>query len=364
MERIYLGVDLHASQMTIHRITKEPAGGSRREREMVRAERYDEFFARLPAGSHVCVEASTGAFEFVRRAQGRAGSVHVVNPQAMKELYCTGKKTDRIDARKLADRIARHLEDRDPNDGFPEVWIPDELTQELRKLASHYDFVRRELASTRNRLAMVFRQRMIRIADSSADCVRAALDHPGLSRDDRFSLELGLQRLSLYEQQRSALRARIEELGVRAYPRQIRLLVSVPGISVFIAAVFLAEVGDVRRFASAKKLAAYLCAAPTIDSSGQSSRVGGLSKRGRKRAYRLILQALNHVIAGNHAFSAFAERKRRGKNACKVRAAIARKTIVSLFYILRNQEVCRFANIPLYERKLREIEALGASLAA
>jgi transposase len=364
MERIYLGVDLHASQMTIHRIVKSESGVGRREREQIKAEDYERFFARLPADSHLCVEASTSAFEFVRRAAGRAASVHVVNPQAMRELYCTGKKTDRIDAKKLADRLARHLEDGDEDDSFPEVWIPDESTQELRKLLSHYEFVRRELVSTKNRLAMVFRQRMIAIETTTEDSVRENMGHPGLSGEDRFSLELGLERLELFTRQKKALRARIEAIGVRAYPRQMRLLVSVPGISVFIAAAFLAEIGDVRRFASAKKLSAYLCAAPTIDASGQSCRIGGLSKRGRKRAYRLILQALTHVVAGNSTYATYLERKRRGKNACKVRAAIVRKTIVSLFYILKNEEVCRFVSIPLYQKKLRQIDALDASRAA
>jgi len=364
VERIYLGVDLHASQMTIHRIVKAEQGSTRRERGRVQAEKYDEFFAHLPEGSHVCVEASTSAFEFVRRAVSRAASVHVVNPQAMKELYSTGKKTDRVDAKKLADRLARYLEDGDADDSFPEVWIPDEATQELRKLLSLYDFLRREMVATKNRLAMVFRQRMIAIEDATESSVRELLDHPRLSEVDRFSLKLGLERLTLYEKQKDDLRAQIEKLGVRAYPRQIRLLVSVPGISIFIAVVFLAEIGDVHRFPSAKKLAAYLCAAPTIDASGKTCHVGGLSKRGRKRAYRFLLQALSHVIKGNPEYASFLERKRRGKNICKVRAAIVRKTIVSLFYILKNEEVCRFATIPLYEKKLRAIETLEASLAA
>lgn len=248
MERMYLGVDLHASQMTIHRIVKAEGGITRRERERMKAQDYDQFFTTLPLGCHVCVEASTSAFEFTRRAQMRAASVHVVNPQAMKELYCTGKKTDRIDAKKLADRLVRHVEDGDKDDGFPEVWIPDQMTQELRKLLSHYEFINRQLVSTKNRLALVFRQRMISIAAISEDSVRDRFSHPGLSEEDRFSLLLGLDRLILFEKQKTALRSRIESLGVRTYPHQIRLLVSVSGISLFIAASFLAEIGDITRF--------------------------------------------------------------------------------------------------------------------
>lgn len=49
---------------------------------------------------------------------------------------------------------------------------------------------------------------------------------------------------------------------------------------------------------------------------------------------------------------------------CKLRSALVRKTIVSLFYILKNQEVYRFVNLSLYHRKLKEIDSLDASIAA
>lgn len=364
MNQIYLGVDLHARQMTVHQIEREDEGGMTRKRQIVGFDHYEEFFAAIPVGSHLCVESSTGAFQFVRRSEVRAGSVHVVNPQAMKELYCTSKKTDRVDAKKLAERLRRHIEEGDPDDGFPEIWVPDEATQELRKLLSHYDFVQQDVVATKNRLALVFRQRMIGLDDRSPKTIAKEATRPELSDEDRFTITLGLERLMLFERQKAEIRRHIERMAIMRFPSEMRTLISMSGISLFIAAAFLSEIGDVHRFASAKKLSAYLCAAPTIDASSQTIHVGGLSKRGRHRAYRLILQGLAHVISGNPRFLEFYKRKKVGKHACRVRAAMVRKTIVSLYYMLKNEELCRDVKETLYVRKLKEIDKLNATLAA
>ncbi len=91
--------------------------------------------------------------------------------------------------------------------------------------------------------------------------------------------------------------------------------------------------------------------------------IGGLSRCGRKRTYRFLLQALQHVIGNTPSFADYLARKRRGKQICKVRAAIVRKTIVAIFYILKNKEVYRDANMSLFARKLKEINRLSLQAA-
>jgi transposase len=363
MEKLYLGVDLHAMQLTAHQISVAADGKVTRNRTTVRSAEFDQFFERLARNSQICVEASTSCFEFARRARLHGASVHVVHPQAMRELYCTSKKTDRVDAKKLADRLKRHLEDEDQEDGFPEVWVPGAATEEMRILFGSYEFTRKQLVATKNRIALVFRRRMIMLPDRTTETIRNNLDHQQLREEDRFELQLMLNRLELLDQQRAEIRARIEARVVEIHPAEVRLLVSIPGISIFIAAAIMAEIGDINRFGSAKKLSAYLCAAPTVDSSGQTRYIGNLSKRGRKRTYRFLLQSLHHVVSYTPSLCEYLERKRQGKHVCKVRAAIVRKTIVAIYYILKNKEVYRYVNRPLFERKLKEIQRLSPQAA-
>lgn len=281
----------------------------------------------------------------------------------MRKLYDTGKKTDRVDAKKLAERLRRHLLDDDPEHEFPEVWIPDAATEEMRTVFGNYEFVRRQLVATKNRLALVFRRRMIQMPDYTEPSIRATREDSRLREEDQFELDLGLEHLALLETQRDTIRRRIERRAVEIYPGEIRLLVSIPGISVFIAAAVMAEIGTIDRFRTPKRLSTYLCAAPTVDASGGKQRIGGLNKRGRKRTYRFLLQALSHIVGNTTPYAQFLERKRRGKAVCKVRAALVRKTIVAIYYILKNKEVYRFSNDALYCRKLKEINRLVSQAA-
>ena len=63
------------------------------------------------------------------------------------------------------------------------------------------------------------------------------------------------------------LDARIESLLVK-FSDEIRLLLTVPGVGLKSGAVILAEIGNIKRFASAKKLASYAGLVPTVYQSG------------------------------------------------------------------------------------------------
>jgi transposase len=91
------------------------------------------------------------------------------------------------------------------------------------------------------------------------------------------SLSLDWQRYQQLEQDQVHLMAEAQRL-VPASPAAV--LVSVPGISAYPAARYLAAVGDVRRFPSADQLWAFAGLDPIFQQSGDGGWVGHLSKRG------------------------------------------------------------------------------------
>jgi len=100
------------------------------------------------------------------------------------------------------------------------------------------------------------------------------------------------------------------------------------------ATVFMADVVTIDRFDSAKKLTSYLASVGKVDASGGTVRNGSLNHRGRRTSYRFILQGIQHVIRENKNFRRFCERHQATRQN-KVRAAIVRKTFVSMFYMLK-----------------------------
>lgn len=151
-----------------------------------------------------------------------------------------------------------------------------------------------------------------------------------------------------FRDQRKALKEMIARMGLREKPAEVQLLTGIQGISVFGAVCIMVDIDRIDRFPNPKKLAAYLSSAPKVDASKTSVRVKGLHKHGRKVAFTTILQSLNHIIKSNVNFKSFSDQKKQGKAACKVRAALVRKTITTIFYMLKNNEPHRFINTATY----------------
>lgn len=71
-------------------------------------------------------------------------------------------------------------------------------------------------------------------------------------------------------------------------------LQSLRGVGLVTAAVLAAELGDLRRFGSARGLMAYLGLVASEDSSGERVRRGGLTKTGNRRARTALIEAAWH----------------------------------------------------------------------
>jgi hypothetical protein len=168
----FIGVDLHSTQVTVHRIIVGENGAIERKKGQYPMERMETHFnASLYPGCAVCVEAGSGSHMLARMIVAAGARAFVVNPLSLPQIFMTAKKTDRIDAKKLADCLKQHLENNDPNDGFPEV-RPRLLTYILpsRNLPvslwanSGMVALKRSISSARVQRP---RERMARISDSN-----------------------------------------------------------------------------------------------------------------------------------------------------------------------------------------------------
>jgi transposase len=122
----------------------------------------------------------------------------------------------------------------------------------------------------------------------------------------------------------------------RAYPR-VKVLTQLPGIGPFTALVILAEVGDVSRFASARKLASWAGLTPTVRGSNRVAHYGHISKEGSVWLRWVPCEAAQ--TAKRHPqFAATFQRiaKRRGKNIATV--AVARKLLTRAWHPLADTE--------------------------
>jgi len=123
------------------------------------------------------------------------------------------------------------------------------------------------------------------------------------------------------------------------YSRFPCFLHTIKGVGLISAATIFAEIGDIARFDSPKKLVAFAGIDPSIYQSGNySSSHASMSKRGSPYLRRALWNTAEITSRMNPVFAEFYQRKRsEGKNHMTAIGAVARKMTYSIFAILRDQ---------------------------
>jgi transposase len=118
----------------------------------------------------------------------------------------------------------------------------------------------------------------------------------------------------------------------KADPR-VKTLTTLPGVGQFTALVMLAEIGDITRFGSARKLASWAVLTPTVRGSDLTVRHGHISKQG-SAWLRWVLNQAAQTAKRSPEFSATyaAIAQRRGKKIATI--AISRKLLTRAWHLL------------------------------
>jgi transposase len=204
-------------------------------------------------------------------------------------------------------------------DLLPEAWIAPPAVRQLRALL-------------RNRIHAV-------LAGHGHDRPGGCWSGPGRAR--LVSLELPTVSREVIDDDLAAIDALqplIDRTGweVRQYARRdprVKVRTQLPGAGPFTALVLLAEIGDVSRFGSARKLAAWAGLTPTARGSDRTVRHGHISKQG-PAWLRWILREAAQTAKRSPQFAARYQNiaRRRGKKIATT--AIARKLLTRAYHLL------------------------------
>jgi transposase len=107
------------------------------------------------------------------------------------------------------------------------------------------------------------------------------------------TLEASLRLIDELDREIESCEGELRRLG--ADHRYVPLLCTVPGIGWVLAYTIAAEVGDIDRFPSPRKLAGYTGLCPRVYQSGESDRRGPLAKQGPKYLRWALIEATAHA---------------------------------------------------------------------
>ena len=137
---------------------------------------------------------------------------------------------------------------------------------------------------------------------------------------------------------------------------KIRLLVTIPGITPLSAAAFLADIGDVQRFKSLRKMNAYLGLVPRCHDSGGKSRTGHITRESRKLGRTILTQSIYQTIKGTPSWERRYEELKDRRGSGRARIAMIRRLCGVMRQMLLTGEKYHWLKEELYQRKLRQYE--------
>jgi transposase len=278
----------------------------------------------LPSGTPAAFEAAFGWGWLVQLLEDYGFEPHLVHPLQCKAIASARLKNDKVDAAILAQLLRADL--------LPEAWIAPPAVRQLRALLRHRAQLVRLRTLLRNRIHAV-------LADHGYGRPQGCWSGPG--RQWLASLELPAVSRAVIEDGLAlidALQVPIDRLDqevhqhAKADPR-VKVLVGLPGVGPYTALVLLAEIGDITRFGSARKLASWAGLTPMVRGSDRTVRHGHISKQGSVWVRWILCEAAQTAKRHPDFAASYQDiARRRGKKIATT--AIARKLLTRAYHLL------------------------------
>ena len=267
---LYAGLDLSRKRLDFHLLDADGAtvevGAAPPDADGLRGltQRLDRY--REPV--RAAIESMNGA-RFVHDRLELAGwQVEIADAQKVKGLAPLACKTDRIDAWVLAELARRDL--------VPAIWLPDPLVRAERERARWRLHLVRHRSSLKQRVHAILltHGKPCPVSDLFGVRGRQLLAQLGLPEPWQGTIEASLRLIDELDREIGDCERELRRLG--ADHRYVPLLCTVPGIGWVLAYTIAAEIGDIGRFPTPRKLTgAYLSSTRFNQAMQDASRLSG-----------------------------------------------------------------------------------------
>jgi transposase len=317
----YIGVDLH--QAFFQACAVSPNGARLWEDRFPRSEAgIAALLARCGGRTALAVEASTPTWHFADALGDRVEDLRIVDPVKTKLKAGYAAKTDRLDARRLADALRR--------DSVVGIYYPPVAIRELRELCRYRHALVQVRTALINRLrAVLLRQGIVdgrRLARTRSD---AWLETIALPPRAAASVA-GLRRL-LTTVRTEATAADRDVLAAATADPIAQRLQAIPGLGPVLSLMVRAEIGVLARFPTPGHLASYAGLVPSVDNSARRIRYGRITRRGSPWLRWALVEAAIHGTKRPDRIGRWGRGLAVRKGALKARVALARTLCADVF---------------------------------
>ncbi len=339
----FVGIDLHKKTITVCVVNEARKVLNRRRFFCARPSEILEFFQTLIPFQAV-VEATASYPWLIELIEPLADRVLLAHPGKLRVIAESTRKSDRLDAQVLAEFLALDM--------IPVAYRPTPRQREHRSLVRQRQNLRQRQTATQTKIRRV-------LSDYNADVknlfTKAGLAYAAtlkVSAADRFVLDQLLEQWHFTRVQLVALRTRLEEFAAgapAAEAEQRRLLRTITGVGFVTGEVILSELGEVSRFGSHKKLAAYAGLSPGQRESAGKVKGQGITKKGSGLLRWALVEAAWQLVRWSERWREIYVRIKERRGSRRAIVALARRLLGVILAVLRDR---------------REYQAVGPGVAA
>jgi transposase len=314
-----------------------------------------EWASGLGVDDQVALEATGNSDAIANLLSPLVGRVVVSNPSKTRAIAEAKVKTDKVDARILAQLLAA--------DFLPPVWLPDERTRSLRRQVTRRAHIVRTRTRIKNQVHAILARNLCPtppVSDLFGKTGRHWLLRQQLPADEAAAVTALLRQLDFHGTELALVD---RELAIEALTDPVvARLMTIPGVDAIAGISIVAAVGDFTRFDDPDKLVAYLGLNPRVRQSGNSAPVHGrISKTGRAHTRGVLVEAAWSATRAPGPLRAFYHRVQARRGFQKAVVATARKLTILAWHLAVKDQDYAFARPSLVAHKRRKLElAAGA----
>jgi transposase len=273
--------------------------------------------------------------------------VVLANPLQTKAIAHGRIKSDKVDARILAHLLRADL--------IPECYVPPKEMREIRSLVRHRLSIVKLRSMTKNKIHTLVDRNGLKheFSDLFGKSGMEWLRSLKLSSLDRLMLDNHLMHLDSLNMQVERVDA---EITARAtLDEDVRLLLSLTGVSVYTALLIKSEIGVIDRFPNYKKLISWAGLAPSLHQSGSVEYHGNITRQGSRMLRWIMVESARVASVHDPRLRVFFERVKQRRGDQKAVVALACKMLKIIWFMLKKKEEYESADEGRYAKKLSSL---------
>jgi transposase len=322
----YIGFDVHKKSISY---CVKTADGTIVEEGKLRAthDALREWARKRQTPWHGAMEATLFSGWIYDTLKPFAAKLEMGNPSMMKAIGAAKKKSDRLDARKIADLVRCNL--------LPACYVASVQMRELRRLLRYRNTVVGHAVQMKNRMSGLlmevgaeYNKQQLHGKKYFSELLGRLEEVPESVKD---MLRLSRSALEMFETTQRQLLDRLQKEP--ALVKRLELLRSIGGVGEITSLTWALEVCEPKRFPSIGDAVSYCGLTSALDSSADKAKRGPISKQRNPHLQTVLIEAAKVAPRWNPQLAEVHARELKRGNANRATLAVARKLVAYLMAV-------------------------------